>query len=294
MRIRTIAATAGSVILLTACATTADTKQAPTPAFDQARIDAALDRQSDGAKARYGARHPAETLAFFDLAPGMTVVEGLPGGGWYSKILVDYLGPDGRLIGADYALDMWPKFGFFDDEFIEGKKTWASDWPEQAQEWRGADSARVDAFAFNAVPERLLESADAVVFIRALHNFARFNEDGGYLDNALAETYAVLKPGGIVGVVQHQAPEARSDAFANGSRGYLKKAYVIERMRAAGFEYVGSRDINANPKDQPSEADMVWRLPPSLSGSRDKPEQRAKMEAIGESNRMTLKFRKPR
>ena len=83
------------------------------------------------------------------------------------------------------------------------------------------------------------------------------------------------------------------DEWASGSNGYLKKDFIIVQMEKAGFEYVDASDINANPKDQPTESDFVWRLPPSLGTSGDNPELRAEMEAIGESNRMTLKFRKP-
>jgi predicted methyltransferase len=261
---------------------------------DSARLEAVLAAQSDETKARYDARHPAETLEFFGIAPGMTVVEGLPGGGWYSKILIDYIGSDGALIGADYALAMWPKFGFFDEATIKAKETWATDWPAEAQQWRTEQSAPISGFAFDALPERMHKKADAVILVRALHNLARFENDGGFLTQALADTYNVLKPGGVVGVVQHQARDTMSDAFATGGRGYLKKAFVIEKMRDAGFEYVGSRDFNANPNDRPTEDDIVWRLPPSLSTSRDNPELREKMQAIGESHRMTLKFRKPR
>ncbi|MEO1576252.1 MAG: methyltransferase, partial [Pseudomonadota bacterium] len=268
------------------------TPEAPT--FDAARLNAVLGAQPEAAKARYGARHPADTLAFFGLTPGMTVVEALPGGGWYSKILIDYLGPQGELVGADYALSMWPKFGFFDNAFVEQKKTWTTDWPAQAAEWRSAGSAPISAFVFNELPASRHGTADAVLFVRALHNFARFNDDGGYLDSALGEAFAVLKPGGIVGVVQHEARDDMSDAFATGARGYLKKAYVIQKMREAGFEYVGSRDINANPNDRPTEDDIVWRLPPSLVDSREDPVRRDQMLSIGESHRMTLKFRKPR
>ena len=103
----------------------------------------------------------------------------------------------------------------------------------------------------------------------------------------------MLKPGGIVGVVQHHAPDTASDEWANGSRGYLKKGFVIAQMQAAGFEFVASSDVNANSNDQPGAEDVVWRLPPSLRGAKDDAELTAKMLAIGESNRMTLKFRKP-
>ncbi len=261
---------------------------------DPARLSAVLAAQPDTVKARYDARNPAQTLDFFGIAPGMTVVEGLPGGGWYTKILIDYVGTEGRLIGADYAADMWPKFGFFDDAFLAAKKTWAQDWPQEAQEWRSAASAPISAFAFGSLPKSMEGTADAVVYFRVLHNLARFENDGGFLSAAINDTYRVLKPGGVVGIVQHEARDNMSDEFASGGRGYLKKAFVIEKMRAAGFEFVGSRNYNANPQDQPSEKDIVWRLPPSLNVPAEDTEQRAANTAIGESNRMTLKFRKPK
>jgi len=122
---------------------------------------------------------------------------------------------------------------------------------------------------------------------------ARFENQGEFLTTAIAESYNVLKPGGIAGVVQHHAPDSASDEWADGSRGYLKKAFVITKMQAAGFEFLASSDVNANSKDEPTVEDVVWRLPPTLRGAKDDAEQAAKMLAIGESNRMTLKFRKP-
>jgi len=93
--------------------------------------------------------------------------------------------------------------------------------------------------------------------------------------------------------VQHMSPEDKSDDWADGSKGYLKKSLVIKKFEEAGFKYVDSTDINNNPKDQPGADDTVWRLPPSLSTSRDNPELKEQLVEIGESNRMTLKFRKP-
>ena len=259
-----------------------------------ATFAAIFEAQSQDAQARYAARHPRETLEFFGIKPGMTVVEVLPGRGWYSKILAPWLGSDGRLIGADYALDMWPKSNFFDDTFLEAKKTWASTWTKDARIRSGDDGADVAAFVFGSMPEAMTGQADAVLLIRALHNLARFENDGGYLSTAMADVFRVLKPGGIVGVVQHMAPESASDEWANGSRGYLKKGFVITRFEGAGFEYVGESDINANPADEPDETDTVWRLPPSFATSRNDPDLREKYRAIGESNRMTVLFRKPK
>lgn len=260
------------------------------------RLAAALDMQSDDAKARYVYRHPAETLEFFGIKPGMTVVEGLPGRGWYTQILLPYLGKDGHIIGVAYALDMYALFPFANEEFMARQRTWTKDWPAKAEEWGGGSGATMSAYHFGSVPRELNGTADVVFFPRVLHNLARFQAQGkgNYLDIALADAYRLLKPGGIMGVVQHHARDEMPDEWATGANGYLKKQFVIEQMQAAGFEFVAESDINANPKDQPTTDDFVWRLPPTLATSRDNPELRRQMEAIGETNRMTLKFRKPK
>jgi predicted methyltransferase len=260
---------------------------------DPERLAAVLAGQPQAVQSRYAYRHPQETLEFFGIAPGMTVVEALPGSGWYSKILRPYLGSAGGLIGADYAVDMYRLFGFFGEDFIEKKKTWVTDWPADAAEWSGDEGASVSAFVFGAMPDEMKGTADAVLFIRALHNLARFEPEGAYLTTALQNAFDVLKPGGVVGVVQHQARDDMPDDWASGRNGYLKREFLIARMEAAGFEFMAESAVNQNPEDRPAETDQVWRLPPSLSGSGDDPERKAEMQAIGESNRMTLKFRKP-
>lgn len=259
-------------------------------AEDGDRLQSVLAAQPAETQARYRYRHPQETLEFFGIEPGMTVVEALPGGGWYTKILLHYLGPEGHVIGANYAVEMWPLFGVFSDEFIESTKTWVTDWPARAEAWRGDGSAGVAAFVLGSMPEEMAGKADAVLFIRALHNLARFEDQGGFLTAAIADAHRALRPGGILGVVQHQARDEMPDAWAGGQNGYLKKDFVIAQIENAGFELVGESDVNNNANDHPSESEVVWRLPPGLNTSRDDPELRAKMEAIGESNRMTLKF----
>ncbi|MDH3303607.1 MAG: methyltransferase [Gammaproteobacteria bacterium] len=272
----------------------ADEKPAATaPAKEDARLVRVLDAQPEEVKARYQYRHPKETLEFFGIESGMTVVEGLPGRGWYTRILLPYLGKDGHLIGATYAMDMWPNFAFANAEFLKMQSTWATDWPVGAEEWRDEDSASVGAFNFGSMPEALAGTADVVFLARVLHNLANFEEEGGFLTEALADSYSLLKPGGVLGIVQHQARDDMSDEFADGSHGYLKKSFVIATAQKAGFEFVAESDINENPSDQPGEDDVVWRLPPSFGTSQDNPELKAEMAAIGESNRMTLKFRKP-
>lgn len=280
-----------------------DTKNAASGAMNKAgdvasntanaaKLETVLLMQDDKAKARYDARNPSETLMFFGIKPGMTVVEALPGGGWYSKILLPYLGNEGHLVGVDYATKMWGEFSFATPEFIEKKKTWPADWVAGAQDWRGGSKADISAFTFGDRDASMDGTADAVLFIRALHNVSRFEEKGGYLTQALNDAHSLLKTGGIVGLVQHQGPEGNDDSWADGNNGYLKKSQVITHFEAAGFTLVGESDINANPKDVPTNEEGVWRLPPTLGGSKDNPEMKAKMEAIGESNRMTLLFKK--
>lgn len=261
--------------------------------IEEDRLAAVLAAQPEDVQARYAYRHPKETLEFFGIEPGMTVVEGLPGGGWYTKLLLPYVGSEGRIIGADYALEIWPNFPFGTDEFVESRRSWTTDWPVGAEEWRDENSATVGAFVFGSMPESLAGTADVVFLARVLHNLANFEEEGGFLTAALADCFAVLKPGGTLGIVQHHARDEMSDEFADGSHGYLKKSFVIAAAEAAGFELVAESDINANPDDQPGEDDIVWRLPPTYATSADNPELAAELTAIGESNRMTLKFRKP-
>ena len=254
-------------------------------------LSAILAAQPDEAKARYKYRHPQETLDFFGIQPGMTVVDTLPGSVWYTGILLSYLGPDGAVIGADYPSDMWAQFGY-DEEFLATKKNWAKDWTATAETWRDDDSAGVSAFVLGSLPESMHGTADVVLFVRALHNMVYTSPDARNLSTAIENAYDVLKPGGIVGVVQHQARDNMPDSWADGEMGYLKKAYVIEMMEAGGFEFVAESAVNANSKDMPTTEQYVWRLPPSYDGA-DTPEAKAKVDAIGESNRMTLKFRKP-
>lgn len=252
-----------------------------------------LEAQTAKTKARYKFRHPQATLEFLGIKPGMKVAEVLPGGGWYTKILLPYLGENGHLVGVDFSQDMWQHFPFANKQFKEKKKIWVKTWTKDAMGWRAGAGTTVSAYQYGEMPEKLKGTVDAVLFIRAMHNLARHDDKGGYVSKALKETYDVLKPGGLVGIVQHSAREDRPDSWADGNAGYLKKSYVIKVMKDQGFEFLGESNINANPKDQAKEGDIVWRLPPSLRGSDDDKAKHAAMQAIGESNRMTLKFRKP-
>ncbi len=253
------------------------------------QLHAVVDARSDSDKARDKYRHPIETIEFFGIKPGMTVAEALPGGGWYSKVLAPYLGKNGALHGVNYADDMWARFGFFSAEGIAERQASTGQFPALVA---GITENGIDSlgFTFANVPKDVEGKVDRVLFIRALHNLARFEDEAGTLTQAIEATKAMLKPNGMVGIVQHRAPESFDDANAMGDKGYLKESFIVSLMEDAGFTLVATSDINANPNDKPSETDIVWRLPPTLLGAQDNPELQAKMQAIGESDRMTLLF----
>lgn len=280
-------------LLITACGSQPEKTSSKQAQFDQLRMQTVLAEQDEEIKKRFPARNPLETMKFFGIERGDTVVEMLPGQGWYTKILLPYLGEEGRLIGVDYSSEMWPNFPFATPEFIEQRKKWPKEWPSEARKWGGEDVASVEAYALDTIPESLNGQADVVLFIRAMHNLARFEQQGGYLTAALQRSRELLKPGGVIGIVQHAVDESYDDAWADGSRGYLKSSFLKREMEEAGFEFVGETDINRNPKDKPGSEDIVWRLPPSFSTSEHDPQLRMKMQQLGESNRVTLLFRKP-
>jgi len=253
---------------------------------NSAALAAALDAQSDDHKARYSARNPGDTLEFFGIEPGMTVAEALPGGGWYTKILVSYLGSEGAVYGVNYQDSVWTSFGF-PEERVKQRIEATAAFPGQVAQWTDNGIA-AKGFTFASVPEAAAGTADAVLFIRALHNLHRF-KDSGVLAEAIASAHTMLKPGGIVGVVQHRAPENAPDEWATGRAGYLKPSAVIAMFTNAGFTLDGTSEINANPNDNPGADDVVWRLPPTYGGGA---ETKAAMDAIGESDRMTLRFKK--
>lgn len=224
-------------------------------------------------------RHPIETLSFFGLRADMTVVEIGPGAGWYTEILAPLLANRGKLIAANYdaagpADSMRTVYGKRFKLFLDKAP---------------ALFGKVEMAHINPPDEIVLGaegSADLVLAIRGMHGW----QGGGYLPAYLQAVHAVLKPGGTFGVVQHRAlPE--DEAAQSGERGYLPEAWVIEQVEAAGFKLVGKSEINANAKDPRNHEKGVWTLPPSFAlGDQD----RAQYEAIGESDRMTLKFVKPK
>lgn len=249
-----------------------------------------LDRAADK-RSRDVSRRPVQTLSFFHLEPGMKVAEALPGGGWYSEIIANYLGSEGALYGINYNDEMWPLFGFFTPERITEMSARTQAFPQLVADLTD-NGIRSAGFTFATVPQTLKGTLDRVLFIRALHNLARFEEQAGTLTEALQSAHSLLKDDGMVGVVQHRAPPDAAARWADGSAGYLKQDDVVQAFEEAGFELVAQSEINRNEKDKPTESENVWRLPPSLNGSADNPDKRAEFEAIGESDRMTLLFKK--
>lgn len=255
----------------------------------EARLAKILDAQPSKTKARYEARRPAETMAFCEVAEGDTVIESHPGGGWYSHILYPYLGKNGRLIAAQYPLQLFKSFGW-DDERLQSVLKRDKDWSGNVAAGVADEGGTLDTYRMTEMPDALSGSADKFLFIRSLHNLNRFGEETKFLKDSIAEAYRSLKPGGIACVVQHQSAETMPDAWANGSNGYLKKSLVVAAFEAAGFKLAASSDIHINPKDTPTEKENVWRLPPSYRGAEEGSDAWRAMKDIGESSRMTLKF----
>lgn len=251
---------------------------ATTTALDAAIAGA---HRSAANKARDRYRHPKETLTFFGLRSDMTVVEIWPGGGWYTEILAPTLRANGKLYGAQYGAQPPFPYQLREMETLAGKFARA---PEVF------DRVTLTSLRF---PEELViappGSVDLVVTFRNVHNWF----DPGYGENAnrlaFVAMFNALKPGGILGVVDHRWPDPATED-PKAANGYLSEERVIEYVKAAGFEYVGRSDVNRNPLDTHDHPNGVWTLPPDLSlGERD----RQKYLDIGESDRLTLKFRKP-
>jgi predicted methyltransferase len=215
-------------------------------------------------------RHPAETLTFFGVEPGQTVVELWPGGGWYTEVLAPYLASTG-------TLHVIPPTGTYDQR-IRAKV--ASD-PIYAK-------VKVATFKDGEPTVIAPASADVVLTFRNVHSW--LDSDAPIASQVFAEAFRILKPGGTLGVVEHRLPEDADDARQLTS-GYVKVSTVRKLAEAAGFQFVESSEINANPKDTADHPEGVWTLPPSY---RLKDKDREKYAAIGESDRMTLKFVKPR
>lgn len=238
-------------------------------------------RETD--RARDAARHPAETLAFFGVEPGMKVGEYAPGGGWYSRLLGLYLGPKGKLVGLFFD----PTSGAFSEKSQQGIRDGAAKFPAEVEKWSGQKADRFAAYPLDAVPSGEKGSFDRILVMRMVHNLLRWN----IADREIKALRELLKDGGMIGIEQHRAKADAPFSYADGSKGYLREADVIRFMELNGFTFVGKSEINANRKDPANWPGGVWTLPPTLSEAKDDAEK-ARLKAIGESDRMTLLFRK--
>jgi predicted methyltransferase len=229
--------------------------------------------------ARDPARHPYETLTFFGIRPDMTVVELAPGGGWYTEILAPYLHDKGTLIAAGESPTSKDEYARRSAESLTKKL--AANPALYGKVQRGTfEPPRIYDFAKPG-------SVDMVLTFRNLHNWSEGGGDA-VVKQVMAEAYKALKPGGVLGVVDHRLPASRA---AGSTGGYVHEAYAIKMAESVGFKLAAKSEINANPKDTADHKGGVWALPPSLSG---KDVDREKYVAIGESDRMTLKFVKPK
>ena len=273
-------ASAAAAALLAGCAPSAAALQS---AADDVGADAAI-AASIAAPTRTPAntlrdqyRHPRETLGWFGVRPDQNVVEIWPGGGWYTEILAPLLAERGQLWvaanggGLDRVKAMMAK-----DPATYGK-------------------VRLAAFpAFEAGDARVPDgSADVVLTFRNVHNWRmgyQRDDKQDYAPEAFRQMFRMLKPGGVLGVVDHRLPESAPDEREKTS-GYIKVSTVRRLAEEAGFRLAGASEVNANPRDTTDWPQGVWTLPPSLAL---KDQDREKYLAIGESDRMTLKFVKPR
>ena len=272
---------AAAIVLASACTPSAvrnDPGNAAATAAAVAALDAAIAGNWRDSKntVRDRHRHPRETLAFFGIAPDQTVIEITPGAGWYSEILAPYLRDEGRYIAA-IVDPMAVKAGSgrdYQQKTRTGLETKYKSGPAQYD--------RVQLVAYDPAAPRFgpAGSADLVLTFRNVHNW----RSAGQAEGMFKGFHDVLKPGGTLGVVEHRA---KGDVPADDKSGYVGQAQVIAMAQAAGFTLVGTSEINANPRDTKDYKDGVWTLPPAL---RLKDKDREKYLAIGESDRMTLRF----
>ena len=216
-------------------------------------------------------RNPVETLSFFGIESDMVVIELSPGGGWYTEILANYIHYPGTLIAAHWSEDSEIAY------YRRGRANFEKKMSNNPMYGR---VEIVDLYSELADEN----SVDAVLTFRNLHNWL-----GPNLDNIFSNTFKSLKPGGVFGIVEHRAKPGTSMEMMKKS-GYVTEAHAIKIAKKHGFELAAKSEINANPKDTADHPKGVWTLPPNY---RLKDKDREKYSDIGESDRMTLLFKKP-
>ncbi|WP_454760783.1 class I SAM-dependent methyltransferase [Caulobacter segnis] len=280
-----------SALGLTACGKKNDPAKVEAKAAEKAgpkTIEAVVagDWRRSEDRARDVWRHPVETLKFWELKPGQTVVEFWPGAGWYTDILAPYLADTkGKLYEALLQTDPSDPAAA---EIAEGYRR------KLTEKKKVYGEVEFTAFGPTSGPVAPAGTVDLVLFLRNLHNWMA----GGIAEKAFKDALAALKPGGILGIEEHRGEPGRvQDVLATD--GYVQQDYVIQMAKEAGFVLVAASEINANAKDTKDHPFGVWTLPPTrLSAPRGEPAEpgfdHAKYDAIGESDRMTLKFMKPK
>jgi len=274
-----------SALALGACSRTATRAAKPTAGMTLADAVAGAWRSPQD-KARDPWRHPLQSLTFWGLKPGQTVVEFWPGAGWYTDIIAPYLAANGgKLIAAQLAVS-------------DPSNTAARQVVDAYQTRLAANpglygKVEITAFGPKTGPVAPAGSADLVLFLRNLHDWMA----AGIAEKAFRDAFAALKPGGVLGIEEHRAdPAAVPDPLA--ASGYVQQAYVVKLAQEAGFVFGEESEINANPKDTRDHPFGVWTLPPvrrsAPAGQPPNPAfDHSKYDAIGESDRMTLRLRKP-
>ena len=272
-------------LALAACGKKGEAEPAPTKAARNMTLQDAVagDWRPAADKARDLWRHPVETLEFWGLKPGQTVVEFWPGAGWYTDILAPYLAANkGKLIAADLE-----PTDPASTVIVEAYRARLKAKPKIYGE------VQITAFGPTSGPVAPAASADMVLFLRNLHNWMA----AGIAEKAFRDAFAALKPGGVLGIEEHRAPPGGvQDVLA--ANGYVQEAYAVRLAQEAGFVLDKTSEINANPADDRDHPFGVWTLPPvRLSAPRGEPADpnfdRAPYDAIGESDRMTLRLVKP-
>ncbi len=262
-----------AALTLSACAA------AMTRSSVTARLDAAITGSHRGTeeRARDRYRHPRETLLFFGLRPNQTVVEILPLGGWYTKIIAPVVRGDGKYVAA------MPPVVVGNANSERSRKAFTDILAASPAQLDQVQVTDFDIGKGNLVPDG---TADLVLTFRNIHNWMA----GERAEAAFRDMYRALKPGGTLGVVEHRGNEAvPQDPRARS--GYVNQSYARRLIEGVGFKLVGASEVNANPLDTKDYAGGVWTLPPGLAaGEAD----RARYLAIGESDRFTMKFVKPR
>jgi predicted methyltransferase len=223
-------------------------------------------------------RHPEQTLAFFHVGPEMKVGEYAPGGGWYSRLLGHYLGGEGQLVGI-FAN---PLTASSDPARQQRLRDAAGAFADEVANYTGLPADKFGGMTLETIPADQKGTFDRILVMRAMHNLLR----SGTADTELRAMRELLKDDGLLGIEQHRAKPDAPWSYANGTKGYLRQQDVIDFMRVNGFELVGSSEINANPKDTADHKEGVWEMPPSLATKRED------LKGLGESDRMTLLFKK--